>query len=133
MCSAPNAKYSCPNCWAGYCSIACYKVHKENCQKTETESSSSQAEQQSSEDTKIHYPSKLNVNLERIGESRTLKKYLADPYIQGIVNDICQSDNPIELINRLKNKGESREFFDELLIEMGAARRLETGVVQFIA
>nr|CAG4650647.1 EOG090X0JQ4 [Sida crystallina] len=98
ICSNNPFKYKCPTCLIKYCSLVCYKLHKENpCQKPVI----------AKEDpvdiagaTQYKYSTEDTVSIEKLQAlgmsfySLKLKECLANPHVRNILNKLvaCKGD-----------------------------------------
>ncbi|PVU93070.1 hypothetical protein BB561_003479 [Smittium simulii] len=77
ICDLSVSKYKCSSCYAPYCSVKCYKTHK------------------------------------NIAE---LKTELENPNIKQVINEILNSDNPLETLKIARNKVQDFEKFVTMLL-----------------
>ncbi|KAK8795275.1 hypothetical protein WA588_004123, partial [Blastocystis sp. NMH] len=139
VCSQEKAKYKCPACNVGYCSVGCYKKHKESCSASETpvaKTDKRDKQQLSSDDdddgrTDITGHLIPKENLQRIKESETIRELLNEPYIQKAILSVMESDDKEKRLNELKGNSEFSILIDELLLCVGVAKRREDGSIEF--
>ncbi|KAK8794213.1 hypothetical protein JH06_1398 [Blastocystis sp. subtype 4] len=141
ICQQEKAKYKCPKCSSGYCSVQCYKSHKEMCGgessngvdlivKTADENSELDSEEESRDDiTGSLIPRE---NLEQIRESESIRELLNEPYIQKAILSVIESEDKERRLNELKENSEFSILIDELLLCVKVARRREDGSIEYI-
>ncbi|CAM0137004.1 hypothetical protein VKS41_008155 [Umbelopsis sp. WA50703] len=124
VCEANVSKYKCPTCTIPYCSLACYKKHKETpCQKpTETENAESSAPAQEKASKAKNQPTgddddqQLTVEqLQSLGQSEALREYLLYPQIRKLIRAIDSADNPAKALDEAR---QNDQVFNEALDEM---------------
>lgn len=133
VCHNQPYKYKCPICKFKYCSVSCYKKHKESCQEQKQQSSpasqselsaecqqpSEQKQQQTSENIEsisesYHLIQKTNgllsqENLKKIENSPEINEVLKDERLQQLISRIVGSEKqpkPLQI---------QREMLDEAL------------------
>lgn len=136
VCKAVPKKYKCPGCLAGYCSSACFAVHKEDC-KPLPQAPAPVLQMRLTEKkavvTEEHVELLSERRLARLAEDKTLVQALADPRLQRLLLAIDGSEDPREALSRAK-LGEGKQFqdvIDRMLIAVGVAVKNEDGSVTF--
>jgi hypothetical protein len=151
VCEVEASKYRCPSCkTVRYCSVACYKRHKEGC----TGPSSTEA----NGDTRDSKESLLSVSpaachkrkrdveaadseeeekykltdeaYERVVNDPKFKKYFLDKRFQKVVREIdCAPNRRQKLQQHVDNDSHFSSIVDEMLVLLGVAEKTEEGLV----
>jgi hypothetical protein len=105
VCNQNKSKYKCPKCAIQYCSLDCFKVHKNTCIPVNTTAG---------KDTKEDSTTGKDKQMEQLLESsQELKEMLRkDPILQNYLTTINQADNPYEDLEQLKENGRFAAFVD---------------------
>ncbi|XP_066598899.1 zinc finger HIT domain-containing protein 3-like [Prorops nasuta] len=109
--------YKCPLCRQPYCSIACYKIHKNsNC----TLSNNLQDEKISEKNkSKVYkFPTEDTVpveKLESLKHDEELRSYIKDPYVRDIINAVINDSNPTDSIAKAMSNHEFIKVADACL------------------
>ncbi|XP_068457374.1 zinc finger HIT domain-containing protein 3 [Clinocottus analis] len=103
VCSEHTPKYKCPACKIRYCSLGCYKQHKDTCLPAEPpaqidpEASASFSSETWSVEDLLHEEDIVDkVPLERLkllGESKELKELLINPHLRRLLRCIDSADS----------------------------------------
>lgn len=108
-----DAKYKCPTCTAPYCSVNCYKKHKEvPCKEI------IHPKLKESPRTVYDFPTEDTVapkKLELLGQSKELRNYLVNPYLRDILEELHQCQHPDALMEKYMQEPIFTEFVDECL------------------
>ncbi|CAK1580395.1 unnamed protein product [Parnassius mnemosyne] len=112
-----NSKYKCPTCLQPYCSVACYKCHKENpCSApTPTEPPVNYTEENKIE---YEYPTEDTVPIEKLKlleQSSELKKCIENPHLREMLEILDKSSHPDALIREYMIEPIFTEFADACL------------------
>ncbi|CAG4987135.1 unnamed protein product [Parnassius apollo] len=112
-----NSKYKCPTCLQPYCSVACYKLHKQNpcCVPTPTEPPVISTKENNIE---YEYPTEDTVPIEKLKlleQSAELKKCLGNPHIREMLEILDKSSHPDALIREYMIEPIFTEFADACL------------------
>nr|CAG4648407.1 EOG090X0JQ4 [Moina brachiata]SVE93390.1 EOG090X0JQ4 [Moina brachiata] len=101
ICTTDEFKYKCPTCLLKYCSITCYKVHKETpCQKQSEQQVAVKLERE----TVLGYdfPTSDTVmpeKLQALGSSEEVKQCLSNPHVRNILTSLVHSKAPEKAID----------------------------------
>ncbi|KAG0565293.1 hypothetical protein KC19_8G179800 [Ceratodon purpureus] len=121
VCKAAESKYKCPSCLTPYCSLGCYKKHKEvPCAKSDANGikAESKVEEQPAasiaEDDESNHRLKRS-QLEAVAASEELRKMLRDRELQELITKIDSSPNPKSELEKAMEGPAFREFTDKLL------------------
>ncbi|XP_072277949.1 zinc finger HIT domain-containing protein 3 isoform X2 [Pyxicephalus adspersus] len=126
VCSAGSVKYRCPGCRVRYCSLACYKTHKETCLRreatTSTEASlpaaSRREPQQNNAGNLIEDDESDKVSLQKLkmlGESEEVKHLLLNPHLRQLVAALDQAENKDLELKKYMQEPLFVEFADQCL------------------
>ncbi|XP_028041273.1 zinc finger HIT domain-containing protein 3 [Bombyx mandarina] len=111
-----DPKYKCPTCMVPYCSVACYKLHKQNpCIKPPSPPKQTIGVKQAVENL---YPTEDTVPLDRLNlleNSTEVKKCLENPHVREILELLDSSANPDELVQEYMQEPIFTEFVDACL------------------
>nr|CAG4651498.1 EOG090X0JQ4 [Simocephalus serrulatus]SVE94635.1 EOG090X0JQ4 [Simocephalus serrulatus] len=97
ICQTTSFKYKCPTCYIKYCSLQCFKVHKESpCEKPTTPPLQ---ENLPVEAVPLSYkfPTSDTVPIDKLQElanSEELKECLSNPHVREILKSLVQSQTP---------------------------------------
>ncbi|KAJ1779241.1 hypothetical protein LPJ77_000617 [Coemansia sp. RSA 2523] len=118
VCSTSVAKYKCPICTSGYCSVSCYKVHKsEPCTRPEStqkhESPVAPAEDKDDEEEEKH---RLGADdLRRVGESPRVRELLECPQTRELIERVHKDADPVQAIRVLRQHPEFEQLVQAML------------------
>jgi len=108
VCREKKGEYKCPKCKKLYCSVACSKIHKEECKESTEESINSEVSNLEAQSP-----------FEEFRKHPNIIKALGDPRLQKIIREIDSAKNREALLNNvLENNSEFKEFVDQLLESM---------------
>ncbi|GLU03781.1 hypothetical protein SLE2022_209630 [Rubroshorea leprosula] len=105
VCNGAQSKYKCPGCLLPYCSLLCYKKHKEiPCSKPESaeEKPTAVPEFQLERPVDVDGPSEVlqKLQLEAIASSSEIRDALKDEHLQKLICDIDKSPDPINELDK---------------------------------
>ncbi|RZF42696.1 hypothetical protein LSTR_LSTR001491 [Laodelphax striatellus] len=90
--------YKCPKCRIPYCSLPCWKSHKNNgCESLPRFDSPAKPKGPEDSRTQPKFVTESTVPMEKmklLGESKAVKEILKNPHVRSILTAIDQSDNP---------------------------------------
>jgi len=122
VCEETAAKYKCPTCVVPYCSVNCFRSHRDHCIPPVVESAVDQGENSGggNNDAAAEYRFKTadtvpKEKLDLLGKSETLKNLLRNPHLQNFLKTIDSSDNPPRLMRKAMYEPLFVEFVDECL------------------
>ncbi|XP_046355985.2 zinc finger HIT domain-containing protein 3-like [Haliotis rufescens] len=129
VCTEGAAKYKCPQCVLKYCSVQCYKQHKETCvtkdasrkdsgsETLEKERIQEQKEEGELSDVELETTEdKVERHLlEKLEESGELKTLLQNPHLRVMMSALVGADNPGKLMEDAMKEPIFTEFADECL------------------
>ena len=116
VCGDVLSKYKCPNCLIFYCSLVCYKRHKEEkCEKKEVLGTLPCTDLQRinldiGEDEQLGQE-----KLQLLSTSCDLKNLLSNPHLRTMLNALDNTTNKSELIERFMQEPIFIEFADKCL------------------
>ncbi|CAH2048663.1 unnamed protein product, partial [Iphiclides podalirius] len=96
-----NYKYKCPTCRQPYCSVACYKIHKENPCAAPTPPQTDKSDVTKKSTYEYEYPTEDTVPLDKLRlleGSMELKKCLENPHVREMLKTLDKSYDPDSLI-----------------------------------
>ncbi|XP_037294289.1 zinc finger HIT domain-containing protein 3 [Manduca sexta] len=111
-----ESKYKCPVCRAPYCSVNCYKTHKQNPCSPPPEPPEEKSDNYQSR--LYDYPTDDTVPQEKLKlleQSTEVKKCLANPHVRKILVLLDQSTHPDEMIQEYMQEPIFTEFVDACL------------------
>ncbi|XP_052072992.1 zinc finger HIT domain-containing protein 3-like isoform X3 [Mytilus californianus] len=118
VCTENESKYKCPACLLKYCSLLCYKKHKEACKDTKDKTEQSK---KSEEDTNVIHSDEQTEDrvsvekLEELEHSVPLRQMLENPHLRTILQDLAKSKNPAKQMEKFMHEPLFLEFADECL------------------
>ncbi|KAJ2157312.1 hypothetical protein GGF46_004589 [Coemansia sp. RSA 552] len=120
VCSDSAAKYKCPKCEAGYCSVKCFRVHKtEPCQAPATGSrgpppaGDAAGSSERNDDEEAH---RLTAeDLQKLGGSEHVKQMLADPDIRALVEAARRDPDPVQAVRLLRQRPDFERLAQALI------------------
>ncbi|KAJ8342905.1 hypothetical protein SKAU_G00328330 [Synaphobranchus kaupii] len=128
VCSEQIPKYKCPVCKIRYCSVRCYKNHKDDCLPVKQTASPALApdfkvtqnagENRSVEDVLDEEDQSDRVPLQRLkelGESKDLKALLCNPHLRQLLLTVDQADNKADIMKVAMQEPLFVEFADQCL------------------
>ncbi|KAJ8275794.1 hypothetical protein COCON_G00075460 [Conger conger] len=128
VCSEQTPKYKCPVCKIRYCSVSCYKNHKDECLPVKQTASPALAPDfkathhcdgnWSVEDLLDEDDQSDRVPLQRLkelGESKELKALLCNPHLRQLLLTVDQADNKADIMKVAMQEPLFVEFADQCL------------------
>ncbi|XP_062341363.1 zinc finger HIT domain-containing protein 3 isoform X1 [Osmerus eperlanus] len=128
VCSDKTPKYRCPACKIRYCSLVCYKKHKDTCLPSkppvqeptpDLQRSSNNAEQPWTVEDLLADDEKTDkVPLERLkllGKSEELKDLLRNPHLRQLIQEIDAADSKGDAMKAAMQEPLFVEFSDQCL------------------
>ncbi|XP_071181086.1 zinc finger HIT domain-containing protein 3-like isoform X1 [Mytilus edulis] len=135
VCTENESKYKCPACLLKYCSLLCYKKHKEACKdarekteqakKSEEDANVIHSVEQTEERVSVEKLEELaneqtedRVSVEKLEElehSVPLRQMLENPHLRTILQDLAKSTNPAKQMEKFMHEPLFLEFADECL------------------
>ncbi|XP_066312825.1 uncharacterized protein [Miscanthus floridulus] len=138
VCKEAPFKYKCPSCRTPYCSVTCFKKHKEeSCQKTLPQEEISKSPLQLQEEVTLNTtctakspntacPTKVlevedpswlvdNNRLRSLAELKGIQDALRDPELQKMILKIDGSSEPEKELERVMEGQAFREFTNKIL------------------
>ncbi|KAF9986226.1 hypothetical protein BGZ75_002068 [Mortierella antarctica] len=126
VCTTVESKYKCPTCTLPYCSLACYKLHKETpCEKPapipEPETIPVPPVQPVPDYLVEESVALLNDDqLGRISKSTKVKELLENEGLRKLIKLIDSSENPEYALDKARNENQRfMELSDEILTIVG--------------
>ncbi|OUM67716.1 hypothetical protein PIROE2DRAFT_68792 [Piromyces sp. E2] len=121
ICEENESKYKCPTCLTPYCSLVCYKKHKEvPCKKQETtpvKIELEKKEEKKEEEDDEEYLTKVpEEKLKQLGQSKEIRDLLQYEQLQKLLKEIDASSKPEQLYDQaFQNMSLFKEFVDKSL------------------
>ncbi|XP_075167080.1 zinc finger HIT domain-containing protein 3 [Haematobia irritans] len=123
VCQEETNKYKCPKCLGPYCSLKCYKGHKDSpeCVDKVKEKDTHESDNQDEEDEPtIHEPFKTEdtvpkEKLQMLGDSMHLKNLLYNPHLRNLLTEIDTAPSAWKAIRAAMQEPLFLEFADECL------------------
>ncbi|XP_069556773.1 zinc finger HIT domain-containing protein 3 [Brachyistius frenatus] len=125
VCSEQTPKYRCPTCKIRYCSLGCYKRHKDTCLPVEKPASlNPEAEDAfSSEAWSVEYLLREDniidkVSLQRLqllGQSKELRDLLCNPHLRQLLRSVDGADSKDNAMKAAMQEPLFVEFSDQCL------------------
>ncbi|XP_047463201.1 zinc finger HIT domain-containing protein 3 [Mugil cephalus] len=125
VCSEQTPKYRCPACKIRYCSLDCYKRHKDTCLPVEKPASNQpKAEEAFSSDSwsvddLLHEEDIIDrVPLQRLqllGQSKELRDLLCNPHLRQLLRSIDSADSKDDAMKAAMQEPLFVEFSDRCL------------------
>jgi len=115
VCDNSEKKYCCPTCKIKYCSLVCYKSHKDFCSAQPISHSVDTAP---SEEVVYQYQTSNTVPVDRLQElakSDNLKQLLQNPHLRDFLTRLDSADNPVRLMRSAMQEPIFLEFVDTCL------------------
>ncbi|KAM7342067.1 zinc finger HIT domain-containing protein 3 [Cochliomyia hominivorax] len=119
ICNELTNKYKCPKCFEFYCSLNCYKQHKDSPECLEKPKNTNENNVDVDEPT-VHEPFKTEdtVPLEKLKQLSTsddLKNLLYNPHLRNLLKEIDTAPNAWKAIRAAMHEPLFLEFADECL------------------
>ncbi|KAJ2827702.1 Zinc finger HIT domain-containing protein 3 [Coemansia erecta] len=123
ICSTSVAKYKCPKCKSGYCSVGCYKIHKtEPCTqplpdvKLQTPTARASAVPETTEEDEEEEKHRLNSDdLKKLGASAQVKELLADPQVRALMESVHSDPDPVQAVRILRQRADFEQLVQAML------------------
>ncbi|KAI8122562.1 Zinc finger HIT domain-containing protein 3 [Lucilia cuprina] len=125
VCQQITNKYKCPKCYEPYCSLVCYKQHKESPQcldKLNEKINDAEVKEYSNEinEPTVYEPFKTEdtvpqEKLIELGSSDDLKNLLYNPHLRNLLKEIDTAPNAWKAIRAAMHEPLFLEFADECL------------------
>ncbi|ORZ21223.1 hypothetical protein BCR42DRAFT_407111 [Absidia repens] len=122
ICHVNAPKYKCSTCILPYCSLACYKTHKETpCQspapkqsQVETKNSQKQTpiEDDDEDETRL-----TTEQLQQLGSCEQIRSFLDYPQIRDLVTKIDAAPQPDKLLDAVRKEDSVFEDFVQTLLK----------------
>lgn len=121
ICSQVVPKYKCPRCWAGYCSVKCSKIHKEEpCGAVPTQAvvkpkkNAGNSGEDDDDDEEEMYRLRPK-DMQRLNDSGHVKELLRDPALRALLEAAHRDSNPVEAIHKLRQRPEFEALAQALI------------------
>lgn len=129
VCEVCDSKYRCPSCRILYCSVACYKSHKDKCEKLKEQRqmpSSTISDQQHKINDDLEPGELTNSDsddedkvsrqqLSLLENSKAIKDMLENDHLRSIIKDIDGKDDPENELESAMNLPLFAEFTKQCL------------------
>ncbi|XP_022062786.2 zinc finger HIT domain-containing protein 3 [Acanthochromis polyacanthus] len=125
VCSKQTPKYRCPACKIRYCSLGCYKRHKDTCLPAEKppslspEAKDAVSTESWSVDDLLHEDDIIDkVPLQRLqllGQSKELRDLLCNPHLRELLRSIDSADSKGDAMKAAMQEPLFVEFSDQCL------------------
>ncbi|XP_045172787.2 zinc finger HIT domain-containing protein 3-like [Mercenaria mercenaria] len=125
ICKEVEHKYRCPQCRIVYCSLACYKTHKEDCSKKEEPLEENKVTDITDKPETTFPEFTLNdeesedrvsiEQLETLEKSDELKEMLCNPHLRHMMTSLVHSENPSAQLEKAMQEPIFTEFADTCL------------------
>lgn len=119
VCSKQLSKYKCPSCRIKYCSVSCYKIHKQLCKEQEAKKSPEQRDSHQNNktivkkevivDSEDHVP---ECSLARLQTSEQLKQQLCNPHLRDLITSLDSTHSVQEFMDKCMQEPIFTEFTD---------------------
>ncbi|KAI8636799.1 hypothetical protein BD408DRAFT_425508 [Parasitella parasitica] len=123
VCEKEESKYKCPQCRAPYCSLICYKEHKEiSCEPPVSAVSTEQ--QQRKEITPTSAPDEVDPSrltpqdLEKLAYSKQVHGFLEYSQLREIIAKLDASNQPEKDLDLLRDQDPVFDDFAKLLVDV---------------
>ncbi|XP_033954485.1 zinc finger HIT domain-containing protein 3 [Pseudochaenichthys georgianus] len=121
VCSEHTPKYRCPACKIRYCSLGCYKNHKDSCLPVVsevTEDKDSFYTERTEEDL-LHEEDIIDKvpreNLQLLGQSNEMRDLLCNPHLRQLLRSIDSADVKAEAMKAAMQEPLFVEFSDQCM------------------
>jgi len=129
ICTQKESKYKCPICSLKYCSVICYKKHKETpCNKSSTIESPQTTEQvsvpsivettqnqPSSQHKPTSSPSLLAIDFKKLEQSEEIVRTLKSQRLQQLITSIDSAPNREQALEDALTDPDFAQFIDSIL------------------
>ncbi len=131
VCKSVEKKYKCPACGIFYCSLGCFKVHKEHSCTTPSQSSPEDGHQDAvmdtlDEDASMLFPTQNTVPLEKLkllGQSEKMQELLTNKHLRDFLAFLDSSEDKAMLMRKAMREPLFLEFVDVCLETMNPEQR----------
>ncbi|KAJ2374468.1 hypothetical protein IW150_003086 [Coemansia sp. RSA 2607] len=123
VCNESAAKYKCPKCRIGYCSVKCFKIHKtEPCMAADSENiTTTQKPVAPAQNTLAANANATNIDeddeeeakyrlkpedLQKLDSSEEVRELLLNPELRSLMEAVCKDPNPVEAIRILRQRSD---------------------------
>ncbi|KAJ3182226.1 Zinc finger HIT domain-containing protein 3 [Gaertneriomyces sp. JEL0708] len=119
ICNENSSKYKCPNCLVPYCSLSCFRTHKETpCEKTTAAPPTPKEE--SKPDLPIEEDSLLSGDvLLKLKQCKDVQSLVSLPELQKILAEVDGAAQPEKALDNLRNDPLMSEFIEKALEVIG--------------
>ncbi|KAK7070165.1 Zinc finger HIT domain-containing protein 3 [Halocaridina rubra] len=119
ICNNTDFRYKCPTCRLKYCSVSCYRTHREKSCEPKLEEITIEIDRKgNSSYHQVLFPTDDTVSLEtleKLSESKELKKLLQNPHLCDIIKEVDSHPNPKLMMSRAMREPIFTEFTDVCL------------------
>ncbi|XP_063709656.1 zinc finger HIT domain-containing protein 3 [Culicoides brevitarsis] len=119
ICDKSDSKYKCPKCEIPYCSLECFKQHKDSIECSELiKKRESDRKKSSFQPKPLLFTTMDTVPLEelqKLQNSEHLKNLLYNPHLRKLLTELDRSSNPERAIGSAMMEPLFLEFADECL------------------
>ena len=127
ICNSNKSKYKCPKCTSFYCSISCFKIHKERCNKEKKDDINNKDEKKGNKN--IISPLNLDEDediilekkdLEKLKENKKIMNMLKNKTLRKIIREIDSAKYKKRTLERMINNDKNfKEFVQDILNTLG--------------
>ncbi|KAG5263997.1 hypothetical protein AALO_G00270990 [Alosa alosa] len=126
VCSGQVPKYRCPTCLVRYCSLNCFKTHKDSCEPVKLKESTCDQNQSHTAAREPWTPGDLLDEdgqndmvpadiLQKLGESENLKDLLRNPHLRQLLVAVDTAGNKVDVMKTAMQEPLFVEFADQCL------------------
>ncbi|KAK5859089.1 hypothetical protein PBY51_003180 [Eleginops maclovinus] len=121
VCSEHTPKYRCPACKIRYCSLGCYKKHKDSCLPvvSEVSEATDSFHTERTEEDLLHGEDIIDkVPLEKLqllGQSKEIKDLLCNPHLRQLLRSIDSADGKGDAMKAAMQEPLFVEFSDQCM------------------
>ncbi|KAK8479697.1 hypothetical protein V6N13_131788 [Hibiscus sabdariffa] len=120
VCNQAQSKYKCPSCLVPYCSLACFKTHKETpCVKPESTQEKPGANPGFQVERKLEVDDPSEVlqimQMQAIASSDEVREALKDEHLQKLISNIDSSPDALNALDKAMGVDAFRIFSDKIL------------------
>ncbi|XP_012686699.1 zinc finger HIT domain-containing protein 3 [Clupea harengus] len=126
VCSDQVPKYRCPTCLIRYCSMNCFKTHKDSCEPVNSKGPTSGQNQSDTAAREAWTPDDLLDGddksdmvpvdiLKKLGESEDLKDLLRNPHLRQVLAAVDTAGNKMDIMKTAMQEPLFMEFADQCL------------------
>ncbi|EIE76654.1 hypothetical protein G6F46_011933 [Rhizopus delemar] len=130
VCNDAESKYKCPKCRLQYCSLVCFKKHKESScstnQQEDQNASQFRKDIKTVGDPDDEEPSRLAPeDLRKLLQSDAIHEFLEYSQIREFVKKVDSSPAPEKLLDALRSEDSVFDDFTQKLVEITFKEKLE--------